>query len=256
MIRIVGLYLLFVCLILVRPAPAGAFMPDEDIARYQLVTREWPVGDRIAFWAGQFIGTSYDPDPLGCYVRGKVIVADDKVDCMYLTFRAVELALAKSPEEARNLALEKRFISKGVLQEGTVRNYDDRFKYGEDMLESSKWGREITSELGRLEQVTGTRGRDTVSYLPARETAKNAAGLQNGDIIFFVRNPAKRISDEIVGHIGIIKKEANKAYLIHASGLKNKGGKVKKTLLADYLKIMPFIGIRVNRFDPDTAVPQ
>jgi len=238
------------------PAPAAAFMSDEDIARYQLVTRDWPVGDRIAFWAGQFVGTPYDPDPLGCYVREKVIVSDDKVDCMYLTFRAIELALARGPEEARIMALEKRFMGTGMMHEGKVLNYADRFAYGEDMIESGKWGREITAELGRTEQITGSRGRDTVSVLSAGDAAKSAGRLQNGDIIFFVRNPAKRISDEIVGHIGIIKKEANKTYLIHASGLKNKGGKVKKTLLADYLKIMPFIGIRVNRFDPDTTVPE
>ncbi|MGC2061565.1 MAG: hypothetical protein WA610_01210 [Thermodesulfovibrionales bacterium] len=256
MVRTVVLYLLFVCLMPLCPAPAVAFMPDDDIARYQLVTRDWPVGDRIAFWAGQFVGTPYDPDPLGCYVREKVIVTDDKVDCMYLAFRAVELALAKGPEEATSIALEKRFVGTGVLQGGKVLNYADRFEYGEDMIESGKWGREITSEFGRTEQVAGSRGRDTVPVLSARDAAKNAGRLQNGDIVFFVRNPAKRISDEIIGHIGIIKKEANKTYLIHASGLKNKGGKVKKTLLADYLKIMPFIGLRVNRFDPDTTVPE
>lgn len=256
MVRTVVICLLSVCLMQLSPAPAAAFMSDEDIARYQLVIRDWPVGDRIAFWAGQFVGTPYDPDPLGCYVRENVIVSDDTVDCMYLTFRAVELALSKDPAEARRVALEKRFAGLGVEQEGKVLNYTDRFAYGEDMIESGRWGREITAELGRTERITGSRGRDAVPVLSARDAVKNAGRLQSGDIVFFVRNPAKRISDEIVGHIGIIKKEANKAYLIHASGLKNKGGKVKKTLLADYLKIMPFIGIRVNRFDPDTVVPE
>lgn len=256
MARTVVVCLLSICLMQLFPSPAAAFMSDEDIARYQLVTRNWPVGDRIAFWAGQFVGTPYDPDPLGCYVRQNVIVSDDKVDCMYLTFRAVELALSKDPDEAGTVALEKRFSGMGVVQEGKVLNYNDRFAYGEDMIESGKWGKEITAELGRTEPIRGSRGRDPVPVLSARDAEKNAGRLQSGDIVFFVRNPAKRISDEIVGHIGIIKKEANKTYLIHASGLKNKGGKVTKTLLADYLKIMPFIGIRVNRFDPDTAVPE
>lgn len=256
MIRSGMVYLLFAALLSLCPAPVAAFMSDEDIARYQLVTRDWPVGDRIAFWAGQFIDTPYDPDPLGCYVRERVIVSDEKVDCMYLAFRAVELALAGGPEEAQRIALEKRFIGRGVVQEGLVSNYDTRFQYGEDMLDSGKWGREITATLGNPEQIPGTRGRDTVPYLSARDAAKSAERLQNGDTVFFVRNPAKRISDEVIGHIGIIKKEANKTYLIHASGLKNKGGKVKKTLLTDYLKTMPFIGIRVNRFDPDAAAPK
>jgi len=68
-------------------------------------------------------------------------VADERVDCMYLTFRAVELALSYSPEEAVQIALEKRFHSKGVLKDGQIMNYDDRFEYGEDMIESGKWGR-------------------------------------------------------------------------------------------------------------------
>ena len=253
--RTVGLYLLFVCLMLLHPAYASAFMADEDIARYQTLTRAWSTGDRIAFWAEQFVGTPYDPDPLGCYVRENAVVSDDKVDCMYLTFRAVELALAKDPEEAREIALEKRFKGSGLVQEGKVQNYTDRFEYGEDMIDSGKWGREITAEFGKTVQIQGSRWHNSLLVLSAGAAAKNAGRLQNGDIIFFVRNPAKRISDEIVGHLGIIKKEANKTYLIHASGLKNKGGKVKKTLLADYLRIMPFIGIRVSRFDPEPTVP-
>jgi len=86
-------------------------------------------------------------------------VTDERVDCMYLTFRAVELALSHSPEEATQIALEKRFHSKGILKDGQVMNYDDRFEYGEDMIESGKWGKDITREVGRMIKIKGSRGK-------------------------------------------------------------------------------------------------
>ena len=239
-----------IMLALLVPSLVSAFMTDEQIALHQADTSAWSVGERIAFWAGQFIGTPYDTDPLGEYVRKKVLVADERVDCMYLTFRAVELSVAKDPQEALLIALDKRFRSRGLLNAGLVRNYEERFEYGEDMLDSGKWGREITGELGRTRDIPGSRGRETVQMLTAENAAGSSALLHSGDIIYFVRQPSRRVSDEIVGHIGIIKKEAGKTYLIHASGLKNRGGRVKKTLLADYLRTMPFAGIRVSRFAP------
>ncbi len=109
-------------------------------------------GERIAFWADYFVGTPYDKDPLGEYVTRKAIVADERVDCMYLVFRSVELALSSSPAGAQQTALDKRFHTKGVLDGGTVVNYDDRFQYGEEMIDSGKWGREITGELRERRQ--------------------------------------------------------------------------------------------------------
>ena len=61
----------------------------------------------------------------------------------------MELALSHTPEEAIQIALEKRFHSKGILKDGKVVNYDDRFEYGEDMIESGKWGKEVTLEVGK-----------------------------------------------------------------------------------------------------------
>jgi hypothetical protein len=37
--------------------------------------------------------------------------------------------------------------------------------------------------------------------------------------------------------------------LIHAGGTKKAGGKVKKVLLKDYLSSMPFVGVKVTRFE-------
>jgi len=227
----------------------------EEIQKYQSLLKGKPIGEKIAFWAEKFIGVPYDIDPLGEYVSKATIVADERVDCMYLTFRAAELALSHTHEEAIQIALEKRFHSKGILKEGWVINYDDRFEYGEDMIESGKWGREVTSEIGKMRRIEGSRGKDFVEILPSDELMKGVRRLKSGDIIFFVKKPEKRKVGEIVGHIGIIKFEkrpnhprAGEAHLIHASGIKGKEGVVKKVLLKDYLSEMPFIGVRITRF--------
>lgn len=215
-----------------------------------------PMGEKIAFWAERFIGTLYDKDPMGEYVTKASIVADERVDCMYLTFRAVELALSKTPDEAIQIALEKRFHSKGILKDGKVLNYDDRFEYGEDMIYSGKWGKDVTSEIGKTERIKGSRGRDFVEILSSDILLRGIMRLKAGDILFFIKKPEERKRDEIVGHIGIIKAEQNpkdpksrEVYFIHASGIKGKGGEVKKVLLEEYISKMPFVGAKITRFD-------
>lgn len=245
---------LFVALLLFF-SPSVFALTNDEITIYQKEVANRPIGERIAFWAEKFIGTPYDPDPFGDYVTKKVIISDDKVDCMYLSFRALELALSRTHEEAIGVALDKRFVTKGVVSNGLVMNYDERFQYGEDMLDSGKWGKEITSMLGKLSYIKGSRGREKVAII-SKEDMLNVLKergnlLEDGDFIYFIKFPDKRHSDEIVGHIGIIKKEAGKVFLIHASGNKNKGGIVKKIPLIDYIESMPFAGVRIGRFtDP------
>lgn len=246
-------------------------MSDTEIASFQKEIAGKPIGERIALWAEKFVGTPYDPDPLGEYVTRKVIVADEHADCMYLSFRAVELAMGLTPEEAVNIALDKRFINRGKLgNNGKVLNYEDRFQYGEDMIDSGRWGREITEEFGKVMEITGSRGREKVKIVSKEDLLKrlksskssSSLTLRDGDFIFFIKAVEKRKVGEIVGHIGIIKtevrsnedqraesKEQKEIYLIHAGGLKNKGGEVKKVRLSDYINSMPFIGIRVSRFN-------
>jgi hypothetical protein len=222
---------------------------SEEIQRFQANLREKPVGERIAFWAEKFVGTPYDLDPLGEYVSKAAIVADERVDCMYLTFRAVELASSHTPEEAIQISLEKRFHSKGILIEGKVVNYDDRFEYGEDMISSGKWGKDITGEIGETFRIKGSRTTNFADILSSDELQRNAVGLMTGDLIFFIKRPEERKVEEIVGHIGIIKVEQGReVYLIHASGAKGKGGVVKKILLKEYISQMPFIGAKITRF--------
>ncbi len=248
------MYKLILFFLFLLPPTGFAFMSDTDIALFQEELADRPLGERIAFWAEKFLDTPYDTDPLGEYVRGKVIAADERVDCMYLTFRAAELAIGKDPADALLVALDKRFKEKGRTENGKILNYEDRFEYGEDMLESGKWGREITLELGETDVIQGSRRKRKVVIVTGRNIMKNIDLLMSGDIVFFVNFPGKTARGEIVGHIGFIKKETDNVYLIHASGSKNKGGKVKKVLFSDYAATMPFIGIRVSRFETDKTL--
>lgn len=228
--------------------PVCFALTDEEIQKFQSSLMNKPVGEKIAFWAEKFVGAPYDNDPMGEYVTRTTILADERVDCMYLTFRAVELALSRTPEEAIQIALERRFHSKGILKDGKVVNYEDRFEYGEDMIFSGRWGREITSEAGKTMRIKGSRGRDFVEILPSEHLFKGLRKLKSGDILFFVKKPEDRKVEEIIGHIGIVKVERG-VYLIHAGGTKGKGGEVKKVLLKDYILKMPFIGAKITRFD-------
>ena len=232
-------------------AQLGQALSDEEILQKQGELKGKPVGERIAFWTEKFIGTPYDRDPDGEYVTKATIVADERVDCMYLTFRAVELALSKTPEEAIQVALDKRFHSRGILREGRVINYEDRFDYGEDMIPSGKWGRDVSAEIGRTVRIKGSRGRDFYEILPPREIEHGLDKLQSGDIVFFMTRPEKRTVNEAVGHIGIIKVEGDgqlkEVYLIHANGSKSRGGVVRKVLLRDYISKMSFAGVIITR---------
>jgi len=234
-------------LYLLLPAVCFGLTPEE-IQRFQTFLKDQPVGERIAFWAEKFIGVLYDVDPVGEYVSKAAIVADERVDCMYLVFRAVELALSQTPEEAIQMALDKRFHSKGMLQEGRVTNYEDRFEYGEDMIYSGKWGEEVTSQFGKVLRLKGSRNLTFVDFLPSGELIQSMKKLKSGDLLFFVKTPESRVNREIVGHIGIIKVD-QAIFLIHASGTKKKGGAVQKVLLKEYLQKMPFIGVKITRFE-------
>lgn len=211
--------------------------------------KDMSIGDRIAFWAEQFVGNPYDKDPIGEYVSRAVIEADERVDCMYLTFRAAELAFSSSYHQAVENALYLRFHSKGVLDEnGKVVNYDDRFQYGIDMVRSGKWGKDVTAVIGKTRSIPGERGIDRIEIVDRASAVRSVERIRNGDIIFFVKDPSKRKVGEIIGHIGIASVSRAGTFLIHASGVKNKDGMVKKVDLGKYFETMPFAGIVVTRF--------
>ena len=233
-----------------------AAMTSDDILHLQARLAKLPLNKRIAFWAGRFIGTPYDTDPLGLYVSTNRIAADEKVDCMYLTFRSVELAQTSTPGDAIDRALSLRFITRGKLTDGLVTNYDQRFQYGEDMVMSSKWGKNITADLGPTRQIAGSRGKDSVDILPKNVLATWALQkkLQDGDIIYWVKDPKTRVVEEIVSHLSFVHIKSGKPYLIHASGDKDRegrpgGGIVKEVSFSDYVRSMRFIGAFVTRFE-------
>ena len=242
-----GLTLLLILVLLLLPDFPFA-LSNEEIQKFQSMLIAKPLGERIAFWAERFTGTPYDTDPLGEYVTRATHVADERVDCMYLTFRIVELSLTRTPDDAIQIALDRRFHTRGVLRDGNVLNYDNRFEYGEDMIESGKWGKEVTGEWSNTIRIRGSRGRDSVDILPSQELISVIGRLRSGDILFFIKDPEKRKVGEIVGHIGVLKVEENEVYLIHASGTKERGGAVKKVLLIDYISKMPFLGVKITRF--------
>lgn len=231
-------------------------MTEDEVLITQNYAAELPLPRRIAYWAGRFIGTPYDPDPLGLYVRTNRIVADEAADCMYHTFRSVELAMTATPAEAVEKALDLRFINKGKLENGLVRNYDDRFQYGEDMVMSGKWGKNVTGALGAAQTIPGSRGKETVDILPKTvlATIQFRKQLRDGDIIYWVKDPKKRVVEEIVAHLSVVRVKNGKPYLIHAAGDKDSatrpgGGVVKEVLFADYVNTMRFIGAFVTRFE-------
>ena len=233
-----------------------AAMTADEILLAQARIAKLPLNKRIASWAGRFIGTPYDTDPLGLYVRTNRIVADEKVDCMYLTFRAVELAQTSTPGEAIDRALNLRFITQGKAEDGLVTNYDERFQYGEDMVMSDKWGRNITADLGSNTQIAGSRGKDTVDILPKNVLATRTLQkkLQDGDIIYWVKDPKTRMVEEIVAHLSFVRIKSGKPYLIHAAGNKDRqdkpgGGVVSEVPFADYVRNSRFIGAFVTRFE-------
>jgi hypothetical protein len=247
------LFVFFPFFFFVLPEGTGFPCPQKDIGKIQSTLGGKNIGERIAFWAGYFIGTPYDEDPQGLYVTKGTIVADEKIDCMYHIFRSAELALSQTPEEAVQIALEKRFHSRGQLENGRVINYQDRFQYGEDMIESGKWGKEVTAAIGPTHRIQGSRGKEFFEVLPPQGLWKGKERLKTGDLFFFMTFPEKRKVGEAVGHIGVVTMEGPspdlKLFLIHASGTKKRGGSVKKVLLEEYLKQMPFVGVRITRFE-------
>jgi len=265
------LFLIAILILLAVPAvPARFALADgchkpysaQEIQERQNLVAPMPVGSRIAYWAEQFRNVPYDTDPLGKYVRTNKIVCDQEMDCMYLVFRSVELALSRTPEDAADKALDLRFKTKGKLdKDNEVLNYGERFDYAEDMIASGKWGKDITAEIAPPAEAPGSRGYKKVEYVPKAELMeeKYYSRLKDGDVIYFIKDPAKRAVGEIVGHLGIIKMEAKPEsgapapFLINASGTKTSathcgGGFVKKVPLVDYLSRTSFIGAKFTRF--------
>lgn len=207
------------------------------------------VRENIVKCANSFHGTQYDTNPIGQYVENKAIVYDDKMDCMYFVFRCTELAKANFDEtKSQELALNLRFKNKGILENETIINYNDRFSYAEDMVLSQKWGKNVTKDIGQISIIKGSRGLVEFEYV--KNSDIDFSKFQNGDVIFWVKNPNKRVVEEIIGHLGFVEVDGKNVYFIHASGVKKVNAKnegVTKILLKDYILKTKFIGVAVKR---------
>ena len=217
------------------------------------------LGDKIVKYANSFIGTPYDRIPIGLYVQSRKLIIDDEIDCMYLVFRSVPLALADGDnKKAFEIACDKMFHDKCKLDEkGLVTNYENRFDYSEDMVASGKWGKSIykNDEMSIME---GSRMYDKFYYVKSSDliSSKKLQGrIKNGDILFLVKHPELRSkkTHEMIGHLGILEvRNDGEIYLIHASGVKRYDvpqGKVKKVKLVDYLieKKDRWAGVHITR---------
>ena len=217
------------------------------------------LGDKIVKYANSFIGTPYDRIPIGLYVQSRKLIIDDEIDCMYLVFRSVSLALADGDDKkAIEIACDKMFHDKCKLDKnGLVTNYENRFDYSEDMISSSKWGKSIyTNE--EMSTMEGSRMYDKLHYVKSQDfinSKKLQQRVQNGDILFLVKHLELRSpkTHAMIGHLGILEVgQDGEIYLIHASGVKRYDvpqGKVVKIKLTDYLqeKKAKWAGIYITR---------
>ena len=202
------------------------------------------LGNKIAKYANSFVGTPYDRIPIGLYVQSRKLIIDDEIDCMYLVFRSVPLALANGDDEkAFDIACDKMFHDKCKLDKyGLVTNYENRFDYSEDMIYSGKWGKSIYANE-EMSTMPGSRHYQQFYYMKSQDfinSKKLQQRVQNGDILFLYKFPEKRSkSQEAIGHLGILEVQNGDIYFIHASGNKRfdlPQGKVVKVKLTDYLK--------------------
>lgn len=215
------------------------------------------LGEKISFYADQFIGTPYDRILIGLYVDTRRLIADNEVDCMYLVFRSIPLALADGDnKKAFDIACDKMFHDRCKLDsKGFVTNYETRFDYSEDMVMSGKWGKNIYKD-NQMTKMKGSRMYKYFPYIPSQEFINNQAlqkEVKKGDIVFFVKRLDLRspTTHAIIGHLGILDVIDGKVYVTHASGsktYKKPQGKVVKVLLTDYLKDKTgFAGIYISR---------
>lgn len=208
--------------------------------------------EEITKWANFFVGIKYDANPVGTYVTTLQVEDDTNFDCMSFTFRVLELSHAKTKEEAQQNALFFRFPT-GVnvsLNEGRVSSYQGRFEYGEDMVLSGKFGKDVSAFIAPTEFA---KKDDKIAYIKTNYLIQSIEKLNNGDIIFFVKDANKRMYGEVVAHIGFIEKTKDGIFLIHASGSKAYAGKsvkegyVVKVPLLSYLQNTNFIGAIITR---------
>ena len=171
-------------------------MTADEIMIAQGQAAELPLGKRIVYWAGRFIGTPYDTDPLGLYVRTNRIVADEKADCMYLTFRAVELARIA---DAGHRRLSRRSPSASSPRAGSPTGWCRTTASASSTARTwcsaaSGGGTSPASWVQRRPSRARAAAMRSSSFPSSCSLSKKLQKqLQDGDIIYWVKDPKKRV---------------------------------------------------------------
>lgn len=255
--------------LITRNAPGALFAPaamDSILAAERGVS----TAVRIGRWARRFLA---DPDSEyrfglkeGGYVAEGLLVSDHRQDCVSLLYRCTELAQARDHEDALRIALATRFAGApldSLIDAAGGVDYDrpEHLDYSLDMVRSGHWGRDITPQLtGARPDPVGSSRYPAGSFLAVPEAALRPAELQEGDIVWFVTDPAhagaRKQREElgiVIGHIGIVVVEKGERRLIHAASSplpgEYAGGRVESVALANYLRRVERYGsVVVTRF--------
>ncbi|MDX2472787.1 MAG: alpha/beta fold hydrolase [Candidatus Krumholzibacteria bacterium] len=227
-------------------------------------------GEKVGRWARRFVAADkvtylFGPKP-GGYVAEGDVVADRNQDCVSLLYRVGELARARNAEDAVDWALRTRFAGTGVdgVADTAGRlDYDDpaHLDFSLDMIRTGMWGRDVSRQLaGTVTDTVGSSRYPARSFGYVPTAALSDAELREGDVVWFVLNPAHETGAKlrqeyglVIGHIGIVVQEEGQPWLIHAASSDLEGwydgGTVVKVPLADYLqRVEKFAGVVVTRF--------
>jgi hypothetical protein len=242
-------------------------LPSSEIDSLIATIADKSVGERIAFWADFFyrIGRTkyvFGLDPEGYVSQGR-LCDDFQTDCVLFLYRTTELGRSSSAREAVQFAFGTRFYGAGVeeaiLPDGRVRyDHPAHEDYSEDIFKSGIWGEDVTAKIGPVRPDPGNERfpAGTISFVPKHQI--NSAAFQPGDLVYFVLDETKpkgaemRATGILIQHLGVVAREGNEVYLIHAAkqpltGYYD-GGKVEKVPLQTYLdRVDTFKGILVSR---------